>query len=119
MDYNLLSTFASSTHNLINVLVYKLKHKTTDEEEKNRINHYINDIYNRSVKILEESPNDITTALTFEKQDLLYFIPVLDLYITEKWSTVNLDDDVEVECMTDFIYMYSALRRYYKVRVST
>ena len=119
MDTDWLLTCAPSTRRLVSVLNYKLTHKTTEDEEKNRINHYIKDIYNMSMKILQESPNNIMTPLVFEKQDLLYFVSILNLYITDQWSIINLDDDIEVECMISFIYVYTALQKYYEEKINT
>ena len=119
MDTDWLLTCASSTRHLVRVLNYKLTHKTTDDKEKNRINQYIKDIYNTNMKIINELPNNIMTPLAFEKQDLSYFVSILNLYITEEWSIINLDDDIEVECMTNFIYVYSSLQKYYEEKINT
>jgi hypothetical protein len=116
-----ISTFATSTHSLLWALNHKLNHSTTLEEEKIRINKYINDIFTRSEKILKKDPENIMimTPLTFEKTDLEYFVSILNLYITDEWAKVNLEDDIEVECTQDWLFYYTALQRYYQQLINS
>ena len=111
---DIIKTFAPSTRRLVSILQYKLKHSTTDNYEKDKINKYINNIIHRSIEILKDSPDDIMKPLTFKKKDHSYFVSILTLYLDEKWSTVNLDNGIEVDCMNEFIYVYSALKDYYE-----
>ena len=107
-----IGTYAPSSRHLIYALNYKFD-KTTNTEEKNKIPTYINDICQRSDQILKITPHLILETLGFPKEDLIYFVGIIDFYVGEQYKNVNPNGDIAMEVLNDFICRYGALSKHY------